>query len=347
MKRKSKKMSDQVKEKLKKPVEKEGYDGNDKIMISTGCTILDLALTGTRVYGGGLPVGIAVEVFGGKSAGKTVLLCEIAGAIQRAGGDVKFNDSEARLDKEFAKIFDMEIKKGTIETPDTVAEIFKCYEEERSDINKPYGIIADSVAAASTEDEMKETKGYDGAKRANDFSTGFRKYARKLATENYLMVFSNQLRANMNAGTFGKKTKSTGGFAPAYYTSLRLDIKMVEKLYDEKKIYGKMQRVYYGIKSEIFIEKSSVDKSSFRTAPIYIDWDHGIDDIKGNLVYIKQNSKHKTYSIDGEFKLGSSINQAIEYIEDNDLEGELKEAVIKLWNKIQRKFKRNRKKKVR
>ena len=30
-------------------------------------------------------------------------MCEIAGAIQRNGGDVIFNDPEARLDKEFAQ----------------------------------------------------------------------------------------------------------------------------------------------------------------------------------------------------------------------------------------------------
>ena len=339
-------MSDQIKKKLKKPVELEGYDGNDKIVISTGSTLLDLEISGTRIHGGGIPAGIAVEIFGDSSAGKTVLLCEIGGHIQRAGGDLIFNDPEARLNKEFAKLFDLDITEDTIKEPDTVKQIFDCFTEWKPKGDGPYGIIADSIAAASTEDEMKDSKGYDGAKRANDFSTGFRKVARKLKQENYLMVFSNQIRDNMGAMPFAKKTKATGGHAPKFYSSLRLEIKRIKKLKQEKDIYGKKHKKVYGIISEVSIEKSSVSQP-FGVAPIYIVFDYGIDDITANLVYIKQNSKHGTYSINGEDILGKSVEKAIAYIEENDLEAELKEAVIKLWNKIQRKFKRDRKKKVR
>ena len=41
--------------------EKKKYDGNTETMISTGSTLLDLAITGGRVRGGGLPGGILVE----------------------------------------------------------------------------------------------------------------------------------------------------------------------------------------------------------------------------------------------------------------------------------------------
>ena len=68
------------------------YDGDDSQIISTGSTLLDLEISGGRVRGGGLPSGILIEVFGPSSSGKTVLLCEIAGAIQRQNGQVMFND---------------------------------------------------------------------------------------------------------------------------------------------------------------------------------------------------------------------------------------------------------------
>ena len=66
-------------------------------MISTGSTLLDLIISGTRVRGGGLPGGILVEIFGPSGTGKTVLLCEIGGVIQRQNGDVRYGDPEARL----------------------------------------------------------------------------------------------------------------------------------------------------------------------------------------------------------------------------------------------------------
>ena len=61
-----------------KPKDKKDQDGNFETVISTGSTLLDLAISGKRVHGGGLPSGILVEVFGPSGSGKTVLLSEIA-----------------------------------------------------------------------------------------------------------------------------------------------------------------------------------------------------------------------------------------------------------------------------
>ena len=52
------------------------FSGNN---ISTGSTLADLAISGGRIRGGGLPSGILVEIFGPSGSGKTVLLSEIAG----------------------------------------------------------------------------------------------------------------------------------------------------------------------------------------------------------------------------------------------------------------------------
>ena len=120
------KLSSQVKNHLSKKIEPPvEYDGNTEIMISTGSTLLDLAVSGGRIRGGGIPGGILVEIFGPSSSGKTVLLCEIAGGVQRQGGHVMFCDPEARLNKQFAHIFGLETNKIEYTTPDTVPEVFK------------------------------------------------------------------------------------------------------------------------------------------------------------------------------------------------------------------------------
>ncbi len=75
--------------------------------------------------------------------------------------------------------------------------------------------------------------------------------------------------------------------------------------------------------------------------------DYGIDDIRANLRYLKKNSKHKKYSIDGEDVLSNNIDEAIAAVDEENLENELKEAVIDLWEEIQDKFKTERKPKRR
>ena len=90
------------------------YDGDFGQVTSTGSTLLDLAISGGRVHGGGLPSKIFAEIFGPSGSGKTVLLSEIAGAVIRGKGEVMFRDPEARLNEKFAKIFDLDISKISV-----------------------------------------------------------------------------------------------------------------------------------------------------------------------------------------------------------------------------------------
>jgi len=114
-------LSTQMKRKVLNPVidEKKDYDGDFGTIISTGSTLLDLAISGGRVRGGGLPGGILVEAFGPSGSGKTVLLSEIAGAVQRQNGEIMFADPEARLNKQFAAMFGLDLKDDDYSRPDT------------------------------------------------------------------------------------------------------------------------------------------------------------------------------------------------------------------------------------
>ncbi len=66
-----------------------------KMVVSTGCTILDLAISGGVHRGGGIPGSIMVEIYGPSSSGKTTLLVEIGASIQSKGGTVDLADPEA------------------------------------------------------------------------------------------------------------------------------------------------------------------------------------------------------------------------------------------------------------
>lgn len=308
-------------------------------VVSTGSTLLDLAISGKRRRGGGVPGGIMMEIFGGEGSGKTAILAEICASVQSHDGEAKFLDPEARLDKEYARIYQMNLEIADYSRPDTVTEIFDAISSWKPKNNKVINVIAtDSLAALSTELEM--TKGDKmGMKRAKEFSTGFRITARQIVSNNWLLACTNQTRQ----GDYGEVTP--GGKAIAFYSSLRLRVTQKELIYQEKDFNGTKIKKAIGIHSNIYVKKSTVD-DPYREVPIYIIFGYGIDDIRANLQYYKDMMGLSTYACpDG--KTYQALNAAIGYIEKNQLQNDLKEKVIDLWEEIESKFNLNRMKKER
>ena len=94
----------------------------------------------------------------------------------------------------------------------------------------------------------------------------------------------------------------------------------------------------------MLIKKSTVD-DEYRTAPIFIIFGVGIDDVRANLQYVKDMEKlSKYWCVDTEYV---AMDKAIAYIEENDLEEELRERVIDIWEEVEAKFTMERKKKKR
>ncbi len=323
---------------------KKQYDGDFGVIVSTGSTLLDLAISGGRIRGGGLPAGILVEAFGPSGSGKTVLLSEIAGAVQRKGGAIQFHDPEARLNKQFARMFDLDTDEMSYSTPDTVPQVFQAVRDWDPGEGKVHGIFADSLAALSTQMEMGNEEGDKmGMRRAKEFSEELRRTCRVLTASNYLMVASNQVRENVDG--YGLKYKSPGGEAIGFYSSLRLRFGRPEKIKRKVRVSGKEISRVIGVKTEIEVFKSSIWKP-YRTAPLTILFDYGIDDIRENLQFIKDFTKNTMYSVNGE-KLAVSMDEAIELVEERQLIDALKQEVINLWEEIELKFEKERQQKER
>jgi len=338
-------LSSQIKRHSTEPIKEEKeFKGNFNTMISTGSTLLDLAISGKRTKYGGIPGGVIVEAFGPSQSGKTVLLSEIAGNIQRKEGEAQFHDPEARLDQEFAAIFGMHIPKKNYYQPDTVTEVFlKVQKWSPKSIEIVNGIFVDSSAALSTDLEMKNEDGDKmGGRRGKEFSEQMRKSCRVIKQNNYIMVFSNQIRDSF--ATYGPKFVTPGGHAFEFYASVRLKHNSPEKIYKAIKVAGKKVKKTIGIKVEIEAIKT-VDEP-YRKAYIYIIYGYGIDDIRGNLQYIKDNTTNSTYTVNG-VSLSNELEKAILMVEEQGLERRLKREVINLWNEIEDKFKTERKQKQR
>jgi len=307
--------------------------------ISTGSTLLDLIISGGRNREGRIPGGILVEIYGPAGSGKTAVLSEICASVQANGGQVTFLDPEARLDQEYSHIYGVELDKKDYHRPNTVTEMFDYiwgWEPERSDVIN--GIGTDSLAALSTRLEMEDADKM-GMRRAKEFSEGLRKTARIIRNNNWLVVCTNQVRES----PYGETTP--GGKGVPFYSSLRIKVKEEGKIEREIPVHGKKFKKVMGIKSSCYVSKSTVD-DPYRSAYIYIVFGYGIDDIRGNLQYLKDMTKGTKYL---EFFEGGfvSMERAIRAVEKNNLQKELKERVIDLWHEIEEKFKVERPKKER
>jgi len=304
-------------------------------LISTGSTLLDLCISGKRYPKGGIPGGIIVEIFGPASSGKTAILSELCASAQARKGSVMYLDPEGRLDQEYSKIYGMELNKEDYHMPDTVVEAFEKLRNWEPKEGKAVNIIAtDSLAALSTDLEMDKGDKM-GMKRAKDFSAELRKTARIIKNRNCILACSNQMREG-ERGTF-----TPGGQAIPYYSSLRIRVTQKELVEREVKLNSgvKISKAI-GIRSECYIKKSTVD-DPFRTCSIYILFNYGIDDIRGNLHYLKSMTGDTMFTCaDGKRFIG--IEQAIRHTESNNLADDLKKSVIKLWNAAEEAFKCSR-----
>jgi len=328
-----------------------------KNVVSTGCTLLDLSILGGRIKGGGIPGGIMAEFAGGSGSGKTAMMMDIAASVQLKGGESLIADPEGRLDKEYAATFGCEIPKDNYHRPNLVLDhknekgkvieqgiegLFMDWEPTNPDIMNMFG--ADSIAALSTAMEMEKGDAR-GQRKAKELSEFCRKMARIIAEDHKLLVFTNQLRVG-NPTPQGIATKTTtGGEAIPFYSSLRVNSRQVAKITRKKKNeYGVEITRDVGIITSLSLIKNSLD-DPYRKCNMYLLFGHGISDVMGNLYYIKDMTKSTVFDVLD--KTYRSIWDALPYIEENNLEAELREWTIEIWEKNQNLFEMPRKTKVR
>ena len=330
-----------------RPEPEESPPAETTSVISTGSTLLDLAISGDRFPEGGVPGGILVEIFGPSGCGKTVLLCEMAGNVQRLGGEVLFRDPEGRLNTQFAELFGFRVENADYSMPDTVTELFDPISKwEPPASGNIHGVFADSLAALSTKMEMADGDKY-GMRRAKEFSESCRKVCRLFPTRNIVMVCSNQVRQNPDAGPFQEKYTTPGGEAIKFYASVRLRCHSPMRLTMERKVGGRDLKRAQGVRTTVDVAKNSVS-SPYRSAEVNILFAYGIDDLRGNLEFLKASLGLPSFNVLGdEVRLGTSIDRAIREVEEGDLQARLKARTIEVWHDVESRFRVERRPKVR
>lgn len=328
-------------------------------IVSTGSTLLDLAVSGGISGRGGIPTGIILEIFGPPSIGKTAMMTEMFSNVKHRGGRIKIVDGEGRFNLQYAQTFDLTVEEDEISRPESIEDLFREIYGFKVSEGTMGMVGGDSVAAFLAKLDV-EGKGSEemvgdamGMARAKELHATFRKCKHKISGSNMLVVFINQLH---DSG------KTPGGKAIPFWSSVRIklekqyqnfniteQLKMSEEIEDSKgnkktKEITHEQIIGQNIKATVV--KSSIDVP-FRTAPIRYLFSHGVDDLGANLQWLKDVTGDTRYwCFDKSF---ARFKDAVKYVEENDYEEKVKDRVVGKWHEIQKAFadKTNRKKKKR
>lgn len=206
-------------------------------VIPTGILPLDIAL-GV----GGVPRGRILEVYGPESSGKTTVTLHMIAEAQKAGGIAAFIDAEHALDPVYAQKLGVNIDDLLISQPDTGEQALDIVDAlVRSgaiDI-----IVVDSVAALVPKAEIEGEMGDSHVGlHARLMSQAMRKLTGIISKSQTVAIFINQIREKVGV-MFGNPETTTGGRALKFYSSVRLDVRRIDKITQGQEVIGNRTRI--------------------------------------------------------------------------------------------------------
>lgn len=196
--------------------------------ITSGISVLDWHILGARDGTiGGWPVGRISELYAEEALGKTSLVWQQMGRIQRAGGVAAYIDSERSVDRDRMADFGINVDAMLVAQPDGVEDALSGCAAILGALNAedgPHFVAWDSLAAATP---RAETDGsYEdnavGAK-AVALNRGFRKLGSLVAQRRAHLLVVNQVRYKIGV-VFGDPRTTPGGQALKHHASLRLSL---------------------------------------------------------------------------------------------------------------------------
>jgi len=346
------KTTKELKEDLLTPVESASLP--TKGALSSGCTVLNLACTGSPFSA--FRRGGYYFIVGDSAAGKTVLGGAALGeaAINKRFDDYRLvfdniEDGAFMFDKFYGpKVTDRitapRVKDGVAINSVTAEEFYSHVHRNCSE--QPTIYVGDSENALSSEGEMdkqekkraaieegKEISGIMTDHKAKIHSQNLRPTIKLLRDTMSILVLLGQTRDVIGAMP-GQDTKTySGGKALRFYAHLEIWFSVVERI--RKTVRGKPREV--GIITEAYVKKNRfTGKRSRVRFPIYYSF--GIDDLGACVNYLV-DEKHWTKSngviTAKEFDFKGPVESLIQHIEENNYERDLRSLTGDVWREIE------------
>jgi recombination protein RecA len=191
--------------------------------IPTGLLALDWRLNG------GVARNRHTELSGANNVGKTAVSLRLMGNAQKLGLGVGYCDVEKTFDKVFARHLGVDTKTAGLvkhrSAESVVDTMVTMIQSGLYDV-----IVCDSIASLLPLAERDS--GMDAASMGMEQAKLMSKALRKITTVNdkTAIIWINQLRENVGAGMFGKKTRTSGGMAMSFYAGLRIEFALIETI---------------------------------------------------------------------------------------------------------------------
>ena len=322
--------------------------------LHSGCTTLNLALSGKGIDGGWAR-GRVDNVVGDGSSGKTITALELAYWVflrikkikSKLFAPVKkfyivYNNCEGVMDFPLEKMYGEDFV-AAVEwiCIKEIENMGKDFIRRYRDLKKGEFLlyIVDSWDALYSikdkqrfEDSINKDKEEDGS-----YNLEKQKYAGKFFSnicddlesnkKDATFFIISQVRQKIGA-KFGKKTYRAGGKALDFYTHQVAWIREQEKLTKTKRGHKRV----YGIRSEVKVERSKVAKP-FREAQFTILYDYGIDDINSmaDFLYGKGAIRFKGERF-------ARRDTFVNFVEENNYEEKLQKMTEKEWQEVEQAF---------
>jgi recombination protein RecA len=230
---------------------------------------------------------------------------------QKLGGVAAFIDAEHALDPNYAENLGVDIDNLIVSQPDYGEQALEiCEDLARSgaiDI-----IVIDSVAALVPRAEIDGEMGDASVGlQARLMSQAMRKLAGILNKSNTTVIFINQLREKIGV-MFGNPETTTGGRALKFYSSVRLDVRRIERISKGDENIGNRTRVR--------VVKNKV-APPFKEAEFDLIFGKGISrasEVMDLAVESEVMSKSGSWYSYGETRLGNGRDAVREILEENE-----------------------------
>jgi recombination protein RecA len=274
--------------------------------ISTGALALDIAL-GI----GGVPRGRIVEVYGPEASGKTTLCLHVIANAQKASGTCAIIDAEHAIDPLYSQKIGVNLDQLLISQPDCGEDALNIAESLIKS-NAIDVLVIDSVAALVPKAEIEGQMGDSHmGLQARLMSQALRKITGAVSRSRTCVIFTNQIRSKIGV-MFGSPETTTGGNALKFYSSVRMDIRRIAAIKDNKgEIVGNRTRVKV-VKNKL--------ASPFKIAEFDIQFSEGISRA-GSILDVAidmgiLDKRGSWFSMDGD-QLGQGREQTKDYIAQN------------------------------
>lgn len=339
-----------------------------KDLLSSGSTLMDLALTNT--VKGSFGKGRYYHVFGTSDSGKTFISMT---AFAEACANPNFADYRLILDAPEDGVPDgigdlwgdevearLEPPQGTKEEPVYSSTVEEFYYNIDDALNRgPCLYVLDSMDALDSKPDQKKFKEHKNASRrgpkpgekeaagsmgmakAKLNSAGMRVVFNRLKKTKSILIIISQSMIALNGG-YGEEHTFAGGGKLKFYAHAQVLTSRVKTL---SKVY--LEKTHdLGIVAQVKVVKNRHTGRKPRVkVPIY--WATGIDDVGANIDYLVDNRHWRKgpKGIDAT-ELGVIMKREalVEHVESNDLETELKGVVGDVWERIRQALVPNRKK---